>query len=61
MLPYLALGYSNQQIASALSIGTRTVEMHVANLLGKLDLTNRAQIAAWAAARGVPAPPSPSV
>ncbi len=30
-----------------------TVEMHIANLLGKLELENRAQIAAWAAKHGL--------
>lgn len=49
ILPLLARGFSNRAIADDLSIGTRTVETHVANLLAKLELENRAQVAAWAA------------
>jgi non-specific serine/threonine protein kinase len=52
LLPYLARGMSNRAIAAHLSISARTVEMHIANLLGKLALSNRAQIAAWAAQHG---------
>jgi len=48
-LPFLAHGLSNRGRAEQLSISTRTVEMHIANLLGKLMLGHRAQIAAWAA------------
>lgn len=50
LLPYLAQGFTNKRIATELHIGTRTVEMHVTNLLGKLALENRAQLAAWAVA-----------
>lgn len=53
ILPLVAQGLSNARIAVALSIGARTVEMHVTNLLGKLGLENRAQAAAWAATHGV--------
>jgi DNA-binding NarL/FixJ family response regulator len=45
VLPLVALGLSNRQIADALSIGERTVESHVANILAKWGLANRAQIA----------------
>lgn len=51
-LPLLARGLSNRGIAEQLCISTRTVEMHIANLLRKLMLENRAQIAAWAAKQG---------
>ena len=30
-----------------------TVATHISNILGKLDLTSRAQIAAWAVERGL--------
>ncbi|TMC41930.1 MAG: response regulator transcription factor, partial [Chloroflexi bacterium] len=36
-----------------LFIATGTVERHVANILGKLDMSNRAQVAAWVAERGL--------
>jgi predicted ATPase/DNA-binding CsgD family transcriptional regulator/ADP-ribose pyrophosphatase YjhB (NUDIX family) len=45
----LARGYTNRQIAEQLVIATSTVERHVANILIKLDLSSRTQIAAWAA------------
>jgi predicted ATPase/DNA-binding CsgD family transcriptional regulator len=45
----LARGASNRQIADALVIAERTAEMHVSNVLAKLGLTSRAQVAAWAA------------
>jgi DNA-binding CsgD family transcriptional regulator len=41
----VARGLSNREIAAALSIGERTVETHVSNILGKLAVTSRAQIA----------------
>jgi DNA-binding CsgD family transcriptional regulator/tetratricopeptide (TPR) repeat protein len=49
VLELLARGASNRQIADALVIAERTVEMHVSNILAKLQLTSRAQVAAWAA------------
>lgn len=44
----IAEGMSNKQIASALSISTTTVRTHVSNILRKLDLENRTQIALYA-------------
>jgi predicted ATPase/class 3 adenylate cyclase/DNA-binding CsgD family transcriptional regulator len=49
----IAQGLSNKQIAERLFIATGTVERHVANILGKLDMSNRAQVAAWVAERGL--------
>jgi DNA-binding NarL/FixJ family response regulator len=46
-------GYSNQQIADALVIGRRTAEMHVGNLLSKLGLESRAQLAVWGVQHGL--------
>ncbi len=55
VLELLARGATNRQIADALVIAERTAEMHVSNVLAKLDLTGRAQVAAWVAdQRGVP-------
>jgi DNA-binding NarL/FixJ family response regulator len=44
----IAQGQSNREIAATLFVGEATVATHVSNILGKLDLTSRAQIAAWA-------------
>lgn len=46
VLPLVALGLSNRQIADALNIGERTAESHVASILAKWGLSSRAQIAA---------------
>jgi DNA-binding NarL/FixJ family response regulator len=45
----LARGLTNAQIAHELIIATSTVERHVANMLIKLNMQSRAQIAAWVA------------
>jgi predicted ATPase/DNA-binding CsgD family transcriptional regulator len=47
----VATGKSNKEIAALLVISQRTVESHVDHILGKLNFTNRTQIAAWLAAR----------
>jgi DNA-binding NarL/FixJ family response regulator len=46
-------GLTNRQIADALVIGERTVHTHVANVLAKLVLTSRTQIATWGVAHGL--------
>ena len=43
----VARGLSNRQIAAQLVISEGTVHRHVANILDKLHVTSRAQIAAW--------------
>ena len=43
----VARGLTDKQIATRLSISSRTAESHVAHILIKLDLTRRAQVAAW--------------
>jgi len=45
----VARGMSNSQIAAELVISARTVETHVQHIMGKLGVSTRAQIAAWAA------------
>lgn len=60
ILPLLAQGLTNARIAGALSLSTRTIESHVANIIDKLGLANRAQVAAWAAGRAGAAPPPPA-
>jgi non-specific serine/threonine protein kinase len=52
----VALGRTNRQIAEELVIAEGTAERHVANILAKLDVDSRSQIAAWAVARGLAAP-----
>jgi pimeloyl-ACP methyl ester carboxylesterase/DNA-binding CsgD family transcriptional regulator len=47
----LARGRTNREIADALIISERTVENHVSNVLGKLSLETRAQVAIWALRR----------
>jgi len=43
----LAQGASNQQIAVALTITENTVKTHVRNILAKLELNNRSEVAAY--------------
>ncbi len=43
VLRQLALGRSNKEIATALSIGEETVKSHVGGVFGKLQVENRAQ------------------
>ncbi len=43
----VAEGLSNKQIASRLFISDRTVAAHVSNIMNKLGLNSRAQIAVW--------------
>lgn len=49
----VAQGLTNRQIAARLVISERTAEGHIRNILGKLDLTSRSQVAAWAVAHGL--------
>jgi DNA-binding CsgD family transcriptional regulator len=46
-------GKSNRQIADALFLSQRTVATHVSNVLMKLNVTSRSQIAAWASEKGL--------
>jgi len=46
-------GLTNRQIADELTIAERTADTHVSNILTKLGLTPRAQVAAWAVANGL--------
>jgi DNA-binding NarL/FixJ family response regulator len=46
-------GLSNRAIATALGIGERTVEDHVARAFSKLGFSSRAQLAAWAVQQGL--------
>lgn len=50
---HIAAGRSNREIAERLVLSERTVETHVQNVLTKLDLHARTQIAAWATRAGI--------
>jgi DNA-binding CsgD family transcriptional regulator len=48
VLRLLALGYTNRDIASELTISVKTASVHVSNILRKLDVPGRVQAAAFA-------------
>jgi DNA-binding CsgD family transcriptional regulator len=48
----LGLGMTNLDIAGKLKVSRSTVERHVSNILDKLALRSRVQVAAWTAERG---------
>ena len=52
----LARGLSNKQLADAMVVSQLTAASHVRNILRKLGLDRRGQVAAWAAEHGI-APP----
>jgi len=50
---------TNKEIAERLVLSERTIDNHVANIMNKLNLHHRAQIAAWVTERNRPALPRP--
>jgi non-specific serine/threonine protein kinase len=52
----IARGLTNRQIAKKLGISQRTVDAHVQNILNKLGVEKRTQIAVWAS-RHLESPP----
>ncbi len=52
----VARGLTNRQIAQTLVITEGTAANHVQHILNKLGFDSRAQIASWAAERGLGAP-----
>jgi DNA-binding NarL/FixJ family response regulator len=53
VLRHLALGESNRAIAASLNVSDETVKSHVASVLAKLQVENRAQAAVQALKRGL--------
>jgi predicted DNA-binding transcriptional regulator len=53
VLPLVAAGMSNEQIARVLSISIRTVDQHVATMLRRADAANRAELVARCYAAGI--------
>ncbi len=53
VLRLVVTGALNKEIASMLSITENTVKYHLRNIMGKLHLKNRAQMAAYAASKGI--------
>jgi non-specific serine/threonine protein kinase len=52
----IVAGRTNRQISRALGIAEKTVEVHVHNAMAKLDVSNRAEVAAWAVVNGLVPP-----
>jgi NarL family two-component system response regulator LiaR len=59
VLLLIAEGLANQQIATRLGIGEKTVKTHVSNILAKLGLSDRTQVAVWAWRHGLMQDPQP--
>jgi DNA-binding NarL/FixJ family response regulator len=43
----VAEGLTNKEVATRLRLSVRTAENHVLNVMNKLGMDNRAQVAAW--------------
>jgi DNA-binding NarL/FixJ family response regulator len=56
VLHLLALGYTNQEIATKLYISVRTVDTHRAHIMRKLSLNTRAELVLFALANGLIGP-----
>ena len=52
----IVAGRTNRQISRALGIAEKTVEVHVHNSMAKLEVSNRAEVAAWAVVNGLVPP-----
>lgn len=53
ILAYIALGYTNRDIAANLFISIKTVEKHKSNLMEKLDLKKRHELVEYAINNGL--------
>jgi len=48
VLRLIAAGHTNKGVAGALCLSERTIDRHVSNILGKLDVPSRAAATAYA-------------
>ncbi|OKL50355.1 LuxR C-terminal-related transcriptional regulator [Boudabousia marimammalium] len=53
VMRYIARGFTYKEVASELFISVKTVETHVSAVLRKLQLSNRNELARWAADRHI--------
>ncbi len=53
VLRLIAQGHTTREIAEMLCLSPRTVERHRANIMGKLDLHNRAELVRYAVRKGL--------
>ena len=53
MLRLVVSGAINKEIATTLNITENTVKYHLRNIMEKLHLRNRAQVAAYAVSKGI--------
>jgi two-component system response regulator NreC len=53
VLTYIAEGYTNREIAEALSISVKTVDRHRENIMQKLNLHNRVELVKYAIEKGL--------
>jgi DNA-binding NarL/FixJ family response regulator len=56
----LAEGLSNSQLAQRLYISPKTASVHVSNILAKLGMSSRTEVAAWAVRTGVASASTPA-
>lgn len=56
VLASVAQGKTNHEIAQGLRLGEGTVRNYVSNILGKLDVSNRAEASAYATKHNLIAP-----
>ena len=52
VLRLIALGYSNKEIAASLSLSVKTIEVHKANAMRKLNITSRIDLVKYAMFQG---------
>lgn len=52
MLRLVATGSTNQQVAEALTISSKTVSRHLSNIFTKIGVSSRTAAAAWARENG---------
>ena len=52
VLRLIALGYSNKEIGASLSLSVKTIEVHKANAMRKLNITSRIDLVRYAIFQG---------